>query len=152
MSRYESGVHIVAAPQMAVYDRLSDLSQLNRLAESLTDEQKAELRQKLEEQGKGMVKIENFRCDADSVSVDVMGMPVTVRIVSREPGKTVKLATDQSPIPLTLWIQMLPKDAALTKLKVTLDADIPFFLKPMVGSKLEGAADRIAELLTRIPY
>ena len=152
MSRYESGIKFISAPHMAVYDRLSDLSQLQRVADSLTDEQKAAIRQKIEEQGKGMVKLDNFRCDQDSVSVDVMNMSVTVRIVEREPGKTVKLAAEGSPIPLTLWVQILPKEAYVTKLKVTLDADVPFFLKPMIGSKLDGAADQIAEMLTRIPY
>lgn len=152
MSRYESGVKFIAAPSMAVYDRLADLSQLQRVADSLTDEQKAAIRQKIEEQGKGMVRLDNFRCDADSVSVDVMGSPVTLRIVDRELGKTVKYAAENSPLPLTLWVQILPKDAGVTKVKVTLDADIPFFLKPMIGSKLDGAADQLAEMLTRIPY
>ena len=47
---------------------------------------------------------------------------------------------------------MLPESAYQTKIRVTMDVDIPFYLRPMVGNKLEGAADMIAEALTQIPY
>ena len=79
-------------------------------------------------------------------------MPVCVRIIDREPIKTIKFAADKSPVAATLWIQLIGTAPYETKVKVTLDVDIPFFLKPMVGSKLDGVADQIAEALTRIPY
>ena len=80
-------------------------------------------------------------------------MQIGIGIVDREePMKCVKYAADQSPVEITLWIQLLPNAPYETRCRVTIDVDIPFYLKPMVGKKLDGVADQLADMLTRIPY
>ncbi|MBQ0056200.1 MAG: SRPBCC family protein [Bacteroidales bacterium] len=152
MARYESKVKEVNALQQNVYNRLSDLSQLQVMKDNMPPELKETIKAKLQEQGQGKIEISNVHFDRDSAHLTVNGMPAAVKIIEREEPKCVKYSADNSPIDFTIWIQMLPQAAYQTKIKVTVDVDIPFFLRPMVGNKLESVAEQIAEALTRIPY
>lgn len=152
MSRYESQVKTIYAAQPSVYARLSDLSQLQTMKDNLTPEQKEMIKAKFDEVSKGKVTVSDLAFTQDTASCTLQGMPISVKIVDREPMKTIKFSADNSPVAATLWIQLIGTGPYETKAKVTLDVDIPFFLKPMVGSKLDGVADQIAEGLTRIPY
>ena len=152
MSRYESQVKTIYAAQPNVYARLSDLSQLQTMKDNLSPEQKEMIKKKFDEVSQGKVTVSNLAFTTDTASCKLMGMDVSVRIIEREPMKTIKFTAENSPVGATLWIQLIGTGPYETKTKVTLDVDIPFFLKPMVGSKLDGVADQIAEALTRIPY
>jgi carbon monoxide dehydrogenase subunit G len=152
MARYESKIKVVNALTENVYRRLSDLSGLQTLKDNMSPEVKEQLKAKLAEDGGGKVHVSNVSFDCDHARFTVNGMATSVSIIDREENKCVKLSADNSPVPFTLWIQTLPESAYTTKLRVTIDVDIPFFLRPMVGSKLDGAADMIAEALTKIPY
>lgn len=153
MSKYQSEVKIINASQLQVWQRISDLSAYQTMKEMMPAEQKEMIKAKLAEQADGKVQVSNLCFTQDTASCKISGMDVTFRIIEREdPMKCVKFVADNSPIAATLWIQLLPKAAYETKCRVTLDVDIPFFLKPMVGKKLDGAADQLAEMLTKIPY
>lgn len=152
MSRYESQVKTIYAAQPNVYARLSDLSQLQTMKDNLSPEQKEMIKKKFDEVSQGKVTVSDLAFTTDTASCKLMGMDVSVRIIEREPMKTIKFTAENSPVGATLWIQLIGTGPYETKTKVTLDVDIPFFLKPMVGSKLDGVADQIAEALTRIPY
>lgn len=152
MAKYESKIVTVNALQQSVYNRFADLSALQVMKDNMPAELKAQIRSKIEEQGQGKVQISNFQFDSDTARFKVNGMDTCIRIIEREEPKCVKFTADNSPVPVTIWIQMLPQSAYETKIRVTLDIDIPFYLKPMIGSKLDGAADMIADALTKIPY
>ncbi len=152
MSKYESKIVTVNALQEAVYKRFADLSALQVMKDNMPVEMKQQIKAKLEEQGQGKVQVSNFQFDTDTARFKVNGMDTCIRIIDREEPKCVKFGADNSPVPVTIWIQMLPASAYETKIRVTLDIDIPFYLKPMIGGKLDGAADMIAEALTKIPY
>jgi hypothetical protein len=64
----------------------------------------------------------------------------------------VKFETAQSPLPFNLWIQVLPVTETTSKMKVTVDADIPFMLKGMVSGPLKDGIEKIADALAMIPY
>lgn len=152
MAKYESKVKEVNALQANVYNRLSDLSQLQAIKDNMPAEVKEQIKAKMNEETGGKLALSNFNFTTDTASFKASGMDVCIRIIDREPTKCVKFTADNSPIAFTLWIQMLPAGPYTTKIRVTLDVDIPFYLRPMIGSKLDGAADQIAEMLTRIPY
>ena len=153
MSKYQSEVKIIQASQYQVWNRISNFSAYQSMKEMMPQEQKEMIKAKLAEESQGKVQISNACFTEDTISCKVNGMDVTMRIVEREePMKCVKLVADNSPIPATVWVQLLPKEAYQTKCRVTFEVDIPFFLKPMVGKKLDGAADQLAEMLTKIPY
>jgi hypothetical protein len=71
----------------------------------------------------------------------------------REPPKTIKLTADQSPIELFMWIQLKEgQDADETKMKLTVRAELNPFIKSMVSKPLQEGVDKIADVLTTIPY
>ena len=98
-------------------------------------------------------KVQDFSFDKDSVSVNVSPVgEIKLRIINREEPKCVKFETAQSPLPFNLWIQVLPVTETTSKMKVTVDADIPFMLKGMVSGPLKDGIEKIADALAMIPY
>ena len=153
MARYTSDVKIINAAQAQVWARISDFSIYQTLKEQMPEEQKAAIKAKIQEMGEGKVQMSDFQFSQDAVEFKISGMPMCVNIIEREePMKCVKYKAANSPVDVTLWIQLLPNAPYETKCKVTMDIDIPFWLRPMVGKKLDSAADQIADMLTKIPY
>lgn len=136
MNKYESGIKQIPYRQQSVYDKLSNLENIEAVKDRIPED-----------------KVKGLTFDRDSVSVDVPPVgSVTLRIVEREEPKCVKFEAVNSPVPFNLWVQMLPVTEATSKMKVTVKADIPVFLKPMIGNKLQDGVDKIAEVLAMIPY
>ena len=86
-----------------------------------------------------------------NLNVDPVG-DIKLRIIEREEGKCVKFETEQSPMPFNLWIQVLPVTETTSKMRVTVQADIPFMLKGMVSGPLQDGVEKIADALAQIPY
>lgn len=136
MSKYESSVHIINYPQEKVYAKLSDLSNIEKVKDRIPAEQ-----------------VKDLTFDRDSVSVNVPPVgSVTLKIVERQELKCIKFEAENTPLPFNLWIQLLPVTETSCKMKVTVKADIPIFLKPMVGNKLEEGVEKIAQTLAMVPY
>lgn len=153
MSKYQSEVKIINASQYQVWNRISDLGQFQIMKDNMPAETKAAMKAKIAEEGGGKFTVSDFSFTRDTALFKVNGMQMGLGIVDREePMKCVKFQADQSPVEMTLWIQLLPKSPYETKCRVTVEVDIPFFLKPMVGKKLDGIADQLCEMLTKIPY
>ncbi len=136
MSKYESSIKTVPYPQEAVYRNISDLSNLARIRDRIPSD-----------------KVQEFTFDQDSVSVSVPPVgQITLRIVEREEPKCIKFEAVQSPLPFKLWVQILPIDEQTSKMKVTVDADIPMMLKPMVSGPLNDGVEKVADALALIDY
>lgn len=156
MSEFKSGVKQIQAPQWAVYDKISDLSNLEVLKQRMAD---PSMREQIASQ-MGQDKVEQFAQYLDNVSFDrdsitISGSPVgnvCLRIIEREEPKTIKMQGEGSPIPLNLWIQLLPNGDDASALRVVIKAELNFFIKQMASKPLQKAADGIAEMLARIPY
>lgn len=129
---------IKAIPQNEdrIFAMLSDLSNLERIRDRIPQD-----------------KIKNFEFDSDSCSfaVDPVGK-ITFQIVEREPNKTIKFATTNSPVPLFLWIQLKQIAEMDTRMKITVRADLNPFLKPMVSKPLQEAVDKISTVIASLPY
>lgn len=141
MAQFESDVKYIPYSQERVYGKLSDLSNLESVRDRLED-----IKQKTDG------KIEEFSFDADSLHVKVQGLNISVRIVEREPMKCIKFEGDKTPIPINIWIQILPVTADQSKLKVTIRAEVNMFMKAMVSKPLKEGANRIADMLAILPY
>lgn len=136
MTTYESEIKKVDCNETDIYELISDLNNIDRFKEMIPSD-----------------KIKDVTYDADSCqfSVDPVGR-LGLRIVDREPSKTVKFTTDQSPIDFNLWIQMKQVAENDTRIKVTVKADINPFIKPMVEKPLNMMVERIADGLTKIRF
>lgn len=135
-TRFESAVKHIPFPQQAVYEMLSDLANIGKVADRVPED-----------------KIKDMVYDHDSVSltVDMLGR-LSLRVCGREEPKLVKLQTEQSPVPFYVWLQMLPVGDDSSKLKVTAEADLNPFILKMVEKQLQEGVEQIADGLASIDY
>lgn len=159
MTKYESDVKLIYAPQDAVYAKLSDLTHLSVIRDRIDDpmleqnimahagdkvkpEQIAQLKQ--------MLKNTDFTTDTVQLNGTPLGS-ITLRIIERETPKCIKFALEGAPIQANLWIQLLPHEQG-TLLKCTLGAELNFFIKQMIGDKAKKGVQGLADMLAMIPY
>ena len=136
MSKFESSIKQIPYPVEDVYRNISDLSNLEKVKDRVPED-----------------KVNEFTFDEDTVGLSVAPVgELKLRICDREENRCVKFETEQSPMPFNLWIQVLPVDAATSKMKVTVKADIPFMLKGMVAGPLQDGVEKIADALSQIPF
>lgn len=136
MTKFESEIKFINAPQNAVYEKLSNLNNLEKVKERLPED-----------------KVKNLSFDADSLTVEVPPVgKITLQLVEKEPCKCIKFATTTSPLPFNLWIQLLPVTDAECKMKLTIGMDLNPFMKAMVQKPLQEGLEKMADALTLIPY
>lgn len=136
MTDFTSDVKLIPHNQAKVFETLSDLNNLARFGNTLP-----------------VSGIKDLRYDKDSCrfKTDSVGT-IALRIVEREPYKTIKLVSETSPVPFTCWIQLVEATEQETRLKLTIRADIPLLLKPMVAKPLEKGIGDLATMLATLPY
>ena len=66
--------------------------------------------------------------------------------------KCVKFEGAGTPLPIHLWIQVLPVSDTTSKMKLTVEADIPIFVRPMVEKPLKEGVEKIADVLAMVDY
>ena len=136
MAKFESSVKQIPYPQQAVYNMLSDLTNIERVKDRVPED-----------------KLKDLSFDKDSISISVPPVgAVSMRIIEREEPKTIKFESVNSPMPFNFWIQLLPVNETESKMRLTIKADIPFMLKGMVMKPLQEGIEKIAEALAMIPY
>lgn len=139
--QFESNVKHVPYSQERIYNKLSDLNNLEGVRERLDM-----VKDKLDG------KLEDMSFDRDSITLKVQGISLTLRIIEREPLKCIKFEGDKSPIPLNLWIQILPVTQEEAKMKVTIRAEVNMFMKAMVSKPLQEGVEKLADMLAMLPY
>lgn len=153
LAKYESEVKHIALPQTEVYQRFSNLNNLSSIKERLGDPEvqsklaeqvPADKLQQLAQYAEGMTFTE------DSLSIQSPLGNITLRIIERDEPKCLKFASEGAPIQLYLWIQLLPHSVYETKLRVTIGAEVNFFMKGMVAKPLQQAANGLAQMLSAL--
>ncbi len=136
MTQFESSVKTIYASQERIFETLADLNNLEKIADRIPKE-----------------KVKEFSFDTDScnITVDPVG-EVTLRIIEREPCKTIKFTAEKSPIPLFLWIQLVSSTEGVTHMKLTIKAELNPFIKGMVKKPLEEGIEKLATVLATITY
>ena len=89
--------------------------------------------------------------DSCQFSINPVG-EMGIRIIEREPNKTVKFSAEKSMIGFNLWIQTKQVAPDDTRIKVTIKADLNPIIKPMVEGILSKAVNKLAEVLAALPY
>jgi len=132
MTTYESDVKTISSNEEVVFGVLSDLNNLSKFKENPAL----------------MEKVKDMEFDRDSCTFAVEGFGrIGLRIIEREPSKTVKFITENAPVQAHLWIQLKQVAENDTRMKLTLKADIPMMIKMMVDKKLQEGINGIAEVL-----
>ena len=130
MSKYEGKEAVAVIARDDAFDKLADTKALQARLESLPDDRRNQL--------------QGLKFDDDAIS---LASPVgELRFVAQEKLRPERIvfAADGSPIPLSAIINLSEKSATETGVSVVIDADLPFMLKAMVGSKLKDAVDQIS--------
>ena len=159
MTDYTSEVKKIFAPIGRVYERLSDLNNLAVIQQGLDN---PEAMERIQQQAGDKVtpeqleqiveKLRSLHFDRDSVTGDTPMGPATLRIIEREQDKTIKFAAEGMPVAANMWIQLLPASESECAMRLTVKADLNFFIRQMVGKKLEQGVDGLAQMLASLPY
>ena len=56
---------------------------------------------------------------------------------------------DGSPMDFTFWVQLVSVDEQDTRMRIVLHVQLNMMMKMMIGNKLQGALDQIAEGIAR---
>lgn len=132
MTTYESDIKTISSSEEVVFDILNDLSNLKKIGDidGIKD------------------KVENFTFDKDSINfnIDMFGK-VGFKIIEREPNKTIKFESENSPVPVNMWIQLKQRADKDTKMKLTIKADVPSMLKMMIDKKMKEGINMMADMI-----
>lgn len=153
LSKFESEVKLVPQAQQVIYSRFADLNNFAAVKDALNN---PEVQQRINEQVPAD-KIEELKTYAEGLSFETDAINIaspmgniTLRVVEREEPKCIKFASEGSPLQLYVWIQLLPHGDYETKMRVTVGAEVNFFMKGMVAKPLQQAADGLANMLSAI--
>ena len=135
MTKIESTIREIAYPQQAVYNMLSDLSNIQKVQDKIPHEQ-----------------VKDLTFTADSISISTQMGAVKMVIVNREAPREIKFETQESPLPFNFWIQILPISETSSKMKLTIKADLNPFIAGMVKKPLQEGIEKIADVLQLIHY
>lgn len=136
MTKFESDVKTIDASQSAVYSMLSNPSNIERVRSLIPED-----------------KVKNISYNEDSISIEVEPIgKVTMQIVEREPEKLIKFEAQGAPLPVNLWIQILPTGEKTSKLRVTLGLEVNTFMKAMIQKPAQEGVNKAAEMLSLIQY
>lgn len=136
MTQFESSVKMIPYSQERVYDKVSDLNNLESVLDKIPE---------------GKVQDLTFDADTLSFSVSPVGQ-VSLRIMEREPSKSVKFEAEKSPLPFNLWIQIVSVSENECKMKLTIKAEINPFIKGMIQKPLQDGLEKMVDMLSKIPY
>lgn len=152
MARYESSVKQIPFSVESVYSKLADLNNLQIIKERINDPL---VQQQIPADKIDQVRdvIDKMEFTSDSVLCDAgMVGTVSVEIVERDENKCVKFQSVSSPVPFTFWAQILPTSDCSSKMKLTVDAELNFFMKQMLDKPLKSGIEKMADMLAMIPY
>ncbi len=136
MTKFESDIKHIPYSQDRVFDKLSNLNNLEGIVERIPQD-----------------KVQNLCFDNDSISFSVSPIgDIKLQVVEREPSKCMKLESVVSPMPFSLWIQLVVVTESECKIKVTIGMDINPFMKTMVQKPLKEGLEKMVEMLSLIKY
>ena len=93
-------------------------------------------------------KKEGVTADYDSIKATVQGFTIGVKVTDRVPYSKIEFADDGAPFQFKLTMHFDPaSDPYKTDFQINLDADLNFMMKMLIGSKIQGALDKVVDSL-----
>lgn len=130
MQEYISKQHQILRPAEQIY---AVISRFDNLTPALAD------------------RVEEWQATEERCSFKAKGFTVKLRMEERIAPKHVKIVGDEGGVPMdfAFWIQLHKVSDTNTRLRVVLHIDLNMMMRMMIGSKLQGAVDQIAEGIAR---
>ena len=126
MQEYISKQHRILRPAEQIY---AVISRFDNLTPALAD------------------RVEEWQATEETCSFKAKGFTVKLRMAEREEPKHVKIVGDDGGIPrdFAFWMQLHKVSEIDTRMRLVLHSELNKMMKRMVGGKLQGAIDQIAE-------
>lgn len=144
MTEYKSDIKQVAAPDAAVFERLSNLENLRSFLENVPEDKiPADKREQIKQM---------------ELTEDTMSLPggptgkVTLRITERKPYSLIVMMPDASPINIAIELRIGSEGDGASTIQVVAVADIPMMLRAMVKGMFNQMVQQVADMLAVIPY
>ncbi len=90
-------------------------------------------------------RVEEWCATEDSCSFKAKGFTVKLRMVEKTPNSLIKIGGEDMPFEFFFWVQLKSVDAYDTRMRLVLKAKLNTMMKMMIGKKIDGALDQIAE-------
>lgn len=144
MESFKSEPHIIACDATTIYSKLTNPSLIQHLIESNADRIDGQARQHLD----------TVKFTQDSIAIESPMGEVTLSLdhANSIDGQRVVYTASQSPVPISMVINLEPQSEATTRSTAELQLELPFFLRKMVEGQLQEGANRFGELLCHIPF
>ena len=91
-------------------------------------------------------KKEGVTADYDTIHAQVQGFNIGVKVVERVPYSRIEYVDDGAPFQFRLKLHFDPAtDPYKTDFQISLDADLNLMMKMLLGSKIQGALDKVVD-------
>lgn len=122
----------------ALYGRLSNLGDIRSRMDSIPEELKAKM---------GTVTFP----DDETLAFTAPGVgEMKFRIAERIEPSAVKFLAETGVVPIYVTIELESAGEEATDLKASIEAEIPAMLRPLIGGKLQDAADKFGEMFGQL--
>lgn len=125
-----------------VYSKLSDPSifkaQIDNNMNRLPDEAREHLK--------------SVKFEEDGISMESPMGTLKLSVSESQEPTMVKYTAQSSPVPFGVTINLESVDENTTQAVTELNIELPFMLKAMVGGKLSEGAQKMGELIAKLPY
>lgn len=124
-------------PIAQLYERLSHLGHMQAQLDKLPQDQ--------------LARIGEVRFDDNYVSINAPQVgEIRFEIVERTEPTRVVFAAANMPVPLKLSVELAEMSQSETGVTSSIDVEIPAMLRPLVGGKMQEAADRFTDLIKQL--
>ncbi len=130
MKQYESKQHQIMLPAEQIFTLMSNFQ---NLTPAVAD------------------KVENWEATEDRCSFKAKGFTVNLLMEEKVSPKHVKIIPDGEGVPMdfAFWIQLQSVAPYDTRFRLVLKAELNMMMKMMIGSKIQGALDQVAEQISK---
>lgn len=133
MSKYRGKAVVVNGNVEDVFSKIANLGAYQQYVDNMPDDIKAKL---------GDVR---FTDDSIVLNANPVG-EIVLKQTRLESPSLIEMQAQNSPVPMALSIVTSPVGDS-TEVVPSIDVEIPAMLRPLVGGKLQEAADKMSEIL-----
>ncbi len=90
-------------------------------------------------------RVDDWQASEDRCSFKAKGFGVTLIMAERVEPKHVKITGEGVPMDFAFWVQLHKVSDTDTRLRLVLHTELNMMMKMLIGSKLQGALDQIAD-------
>lgn len=137
MSKYSGKAITLSRPITEIFEKISDLSQYNKLIEQLPASQREKL---------GGLEIEGDTVKMDAPAIGKLVFKINERVAPNR----VNFSAEGAPVPLNLCVNLKEEGPGKTSITPAIDIELPAMLKPFLGGKIQEAADKFGDVFTSI--